>query len=100
MVVGRSNRSDHRPILLANTIRNRGPKSFKFFDCWLTNLELTSLISLKWQSLGSMDISGKLKEVKRSMKVWNKEVNGNINQRIEDLEKKQYSKMRWEQMNF
>lgn len=37
-----------------------------------------------------MDISGKLKEVKRWVKVWNKEVNGNINQRIEDLEKKQF----------
>lgn len=42
-----------------------------------------------------MDILGKPRGVKRTVKVWNKEVNGDINERIDLLEKSNISKMRW-----
>lgn len=81
--------SDHRAILLCNELVNWGSKPFKIFDIWLNNKDLLLKIEEQWKG-DQNNVAAKLREVKRCIKDWNKNVNGDVNRHIEELEKKQF----------
>lgn len=81
---------DHRAVLMSSGRRNWGPKPFKFFDCWLDNVDLVKSISLERTEAGDMDSLGKPRQIKKLVKSWNKKVNGDISEKITLLEKQQF----------
>lgn len=85
--------SDHSPIMLAEDSRNWGPKPFRFQDAWLSNPSCMSLAKEVWNCSIVHGWSGyklmqKLKAVKEKLKLWNKEVFGDINVKLQVLEEK------------
>ncbi|WOG89446.1 hypothetical protein DCAR_0208684 [Daucus carota subsp. sativus] len=81
--------SDHRAILLCNTVEDSGPKPFRVFDIWLKDSELMNKIQVAWNS-SNRNLMFKFKTVKNCIREWNKHVNGDINEKIEQLEKEQF----------
>ncbi|XP_058205582.1 uncharacterized protein LOC131319373 [Rhododendron vialii] len=74
---------DHCPRVLSKDGRDWGPKPFKFMDIWLSNPSCMKLAKTTWnecQVTGWADfiIMQKLKAVKAKLKVWNKEVFGDV----------------------
>lgn len=88
-VLNRKN-SDHRAIILRINSTDWGPKPFKFFDYWLDDAELVRNISKEWLQSGDKDAQGKLRIIKKLLKTWNKESNGNINDQIRSCEQLQF----------
>ncbi|MCH83010.1 reverse transcriptase, partial [Trifolium medium] len=82
--------SDHSPILLKYDDHDWGPKPFRFNNFWLSNPSFRKVVSDAW---GSFEVRGwkgyvvkeKMKLLKGSLKLWNKEVYGNIDKKIDDL---------------
>ncbi|XP_026437705.1 uncharacterized protein LOC113335903 [Papaver somniferum] len=81
--------SDHHPILL-NTNPNwrTGKIPFKFFGPWLDHKDCKDIVTECWQrnlsGSSAFIIARKLKDIKLKLKVWNKEVYGNIKTNIEE----------------
>lgn len=78
--------SNHCPLLLHSHDRNRGPKPFKFMNCWLTNPQYMRIIKASWENSPSLSLNGKLKNIQKNMRTWNKNVFGNIDSNISNLE--------------
>lgn len=83
--------SDHCPIVLLDDGRDWGPKPFKFMDIWLSNPSCMRLAKATWNEcqvnggVGFM-ILQKLKAVKDKLKVWNKEVFGDVTLALQKAE--------------
>ncbi|XP_074373511.1 uncharacterized protein LOC141713840 [Apium graveolens] len=82
--------SFHRAFLLSSRKNEWGPKPFRFFEYWLKNEDLVKYLADKWIQLRGKDTMGKLRIIKAHVKDWNRNVNGNVNQKIEKLEQQQF----------
>nr|KYP61675.1 Transposon TX1 uncharacterized [Cajanus cajan] len=82
--------SDHCPVLLKTGVSEWGPKPFRVLNCWFDDIRFKPFVEDAW---GRMEIRGKkcfvlkekLKELKKRLKIWNKEEFGDINKNIELL---------------
>lgn len=82
--------SDHCPVWLMTSKTNWGPKSFRFNNCWLEHEDFQKFIKDCWLSLevegrGSFVLKEKLRMLKEKIKVWNREVFGYKDLRIENI---------------
>ncbi|GLT59681.1 hypothetical protein SLA2020_324880 [Shorea laevis] len=81
--------SDHCPIMLQTRVENWGPKPFRTIDSWLTHPEFEQFVKERWNSFevrgwGGYRLKEKLKMLKKELRIWNKEVFGVIDNRIEE----------------
>lgn len=83
----RRRNSDHRPIVLKSSQCNWGPKPFKFFNCWLQDKGLMDNLGAIWKKSGLTNLCARFKEVREYTRSWNSQQFGNIDSRIEKLEK-------------
>ncbi|XP_058757182.1 uncharacterized protein LOC131630421 [Vicia villosa] len=94
-VVGKRVLSDHCPVWLKAGGYDWGPKPFRFFKGWYKHKNLDSFMKKEWNLLsvkggGDFVMYEKLKRLKVKFKVWNKEVFGWIDLRIDEKVEKQY----------
>lgn len=78
--------SDHRPLFLFSKVMNWGSKPFKAFNVWIKNERLSKLIHEEIISSSNDPLFVTLKKIKKVIKQWNLEDNGDINRRIKDKE--------------
>ncbi|XP_058217549.1 uncharacterized protein LOC131328649 [Rhododendron vialii] len=83
--------SDHCPIVLSEDGRDWGPRPFKFMDIWLSNPSCMKLAKSTWNECQVTGWAGfiimqKLKAVKHKLKVWNKEVFGDVTLALQKTE--------------
>ncbi|VFQ87108.1 unnamed protein product [Cuscuta campestris] len=83
--------SDHRPLLLKCSLSPlSGHKPFKFLNMWTSHHSLEAIIKNFWDNNktynGMQGLANKLKELKSVLNNWNREVFGNIFQKIKDAE--------------
>ncbi|XP_026429092.1 uncharacterized protein LOC113325071 [Papaver somniferum] len=81
--------SDHHQILLnSNPTWQTGKIPFKFFGPWLDHKDCRKIIDECWRrnltGSSAFLIARKLKDIKLHLRVWNKEVYGNIKTNIEE----------------
>ncbi|WOH08313.1 hypothetical protein DCAR_0727751 [Daucus carota subsp. sativus] len=88
-VLGRMN-SDHRAMLLNTSRENWGAKPFKMFECWLNNEQLLDKIKRIWKEEAAGNFHQKIRHIRRWVADWNKNENGNIEMKIQSLEKDQF----------
>lgn len=81
--------SDHRPILVKNSLIDWGPRPFKFFNHWLEKESFIQKMKLVWEDCKEMTIHSKTKKLKEHVRLWNNSYNGDISTRIRDIEKEQ-----------
>ncbi|KAK2435690.1 hypothetical protein QL285_020733 [Trifolium repens] len=86
--------SDHCPIWLVSNNLDWGPKPFKFNNCWLDHPAFIPFVTEFWEKTvikgkKAFILKEKLKKLKESLKVWNREVFGlmdlNINKTVKEL---------------
>ena len=75
--------SDHFPFLLEGGGLRRGPSPFRFENMWLKVEGFLDLIRNWWRGIEvrgttSYRLTAKMKEIKQKLKVWNREVFGNL----------------------
>ena len=75
--------SDHFPVSLEGRGLRRGPSPFRFENMWLKVEGFQDMIRRWWWEVevrgsASYRLATKLKEIKQKLKVWNKEVFGNL----------------------
>ncbi|MCH90510.1 hypothetical protein A2U01_0011426, partial [Trifolium medium] len=86
--IGDRDISDHCPIWLMSSKLNWGPKPFRFNNCWLEHPDFLAFVKTTWEN---MEIQGKkafiikekLKRLKEALKVWNHEVFGILDLKID-----------------
>ncbi|RVW16952.1 LINE-1 reverse transcriptase-like [Vitis vinifera] len=75
--------SDHFPIIIEGGGIKRGPSPFRFENMWLKVEGFKDLLRSWWQGMSvsgraSYRLATKLKVIKQKLKVWNREVFGNL----------------------
>lgn len=80
--------SDHCPLVLEIVVRDWGPRPFRSIDAWFDHPEFKKFILDKWRNYSVQGWSGyiikeKFKLLKQDIKIWNREVFGSIENRIE-----------------
>lgn len=76
--------SDHRPLLFhSNPISQSYPKLFRFEAMWLDHPDTHRVIQTAWSR--DYSFSSKIQHTKNALKDWNKNVFGNIHQKIKQL---------------
>ncbi|RVW51255.1 hypothetical protein CK203_075421 [Vitis vinifera] len=75
--------SDHFPITIEGGGKRRGPSPFRFENMWLKVEGFKDLLRSWWQGMvvsgrASYKLATKLKGMKEKLKVWNREVFGNL----------------------
>jgi len=75
--------SDHYPLTLGSKKMVRGKVPFKFENMWLKAEGITDLIKKWWEEVevtgfASFVLASKLKVVKEELKIWNREVFGDV----------------------
>ncbi|VFQ88241.1 unnamed protein product [Cuscuta campestris] len=83
--------SDHKPILLKGAINSyKGPKMFRFLNCWVSNDTFIPMVKLNWEKSSNVNgMSGfaeKLKILKTSIKEWNVSTFGDIFENVKMAE--------------
>ncbi len=76
--------SDHCALMIKSLDKDWGPKPFRSIDAWLSEKDFVGMVEERWKSYEVQGdvITGlkeKLKLLKADLKVWNKEVFGNLN---------------------
>ncbi|XVF23164.1 hypothetical protein REPUB_Repub13aG0013700 [Reevesia pubescens] len=72
---------------------SRGPKPFKFFNCWPHHKDFHIMVKENWSEWNNLGIDSaamnlKLRKLKLILKDWNKNVFGSIDQKLINLDKK------------
>lgn len=80
--------SDHKPILLSCNIEDWGPPPWRFEGMWLFENSLLDLMAEWWNSFvvsgfPGFQLAKKFQLLKAKIRVWNKEVFGNIDRKFE-----------------
>ncbi|RVW97672.1 Transposon TX1 uncharacterized 149 kDa protein [Vitis vinifera] len=75
--------SNHFPIVLEGGGIRRGPTPFRFENMWLKVEGFQDMVRTWWQGIdvrgsASYKLAFKMKEIKKKLKVWNKEVFGRL----------------------
>jgi len=70
-----------------------GPRPFRSFDVWQKDSRFKDFVRLKWdnfdvQGSGIYVLKEKLKKLKTKLKIWNKEVFGDVNLASEELQRR------------
>ncbi|XP_050217765.1 uncharacterized protein LOC126668619 [Mercurialis annua] len=83
--------SDHTPIIFkSEVVSDWGPKPFKSINAWWEHHDFPSFISTSWNNISNKfpiaDLVVKLRELHLRIKVWNKEVFGDLNLRLSNVE--------------
>lgn len=78
--------SDHCPIIAQSAEPDRGPKPFRFMNCWISHPSYMPTVRFAWAEAQHLPIPEKLKFLKSRLKQWNKDTFGVIDSRIKDLE--------------
>jgi hypothetical protein len=86
------NQSDHYPLLLNFTNHNLAFKSsFKFMRMWTLHDNCKDVIAASWNDVvigcPMYVLNTKLKRLKDKLKIWNKEIFGNVHSQVIDAEK-------------
>lgn len=81
--------SDHCAIFTESTVKDWGPRPFKFINSWIHHSDFPAFINSKWNNYSVDGWAGfrlkeKLKLLKADLKVWNRDVFGNIDKQIDD----------------
>ncbi|XP_058725667.1 uncharacterized protein LOC131596956 [Vicia villosa] len=81
--------SDHTPISLRVGLVDWGPKPFRFNNVWFNHKDFKSFISEEWGKFnvigkGDSILFEKLRRLKASLHVWNKEVFGWIDLKVKE----------------
>ncbi|XP_050237969.1 uncharacterized protein LOC126687450 [Mercurialis annua] len=79
--------SDHVPILFTSeVIIDWGPKPFKSINAWWSHKEFSSFVDNSWSSIAlrlpKANLVRKLKELRVLLKAWNRDVFGNMENRL------------------
>lgn len=82
--------SDHCPIILFTSSVDWGPKPFRFINAWISHPSFLELVSNSWreggiEGWGCYVFKEKLRRLKEALKVWNKEVFGDLEQKVTSL---------------
>nr|GEW20062.1 RNA-directed DNA polymerase, eukaryota [Tanacetum cinerariifolium] len=88
--------SDHWPILLSPSKHDFGPIPFKFFNSWLSDAKLNTIVTEFWDQYVPGDhhanpivaFKNKMKDLKYAIKAWSSNRNSSQSQEKEDLIKK------------
>jgi len=85
--------SDHCVVVLKEVSVDWGPRPFRCFDVWQRDSRFKDFVRRKWvsydvQGRGIYIFKEKLKKLKVVLKVWNKEVFGDVNLASEELKKR------------
>ncbi|KAL8557753.1 hypothetical protein ACS0TY_005021 [Phlomoides rotata] len=83
--------SDHCPIYMASARKNWGPRPFRFINAWVKHPKFKDFFESKWSSYQvhgwtAFRLKEKLKCLRNDLKVWNKEVFGEIDKNITDMQ--------------
>ncbi|XP_050227617.1 uncharacterized protein LOC126677172 [Mercurialis annua] len=83
--------SDHVPILFSSELKTDwGPKPFKSINAWWSHKEFNSFVENSWISITlrqpSANLVFKLKEFRKLLKAWNRDIFGNIDTRLADVQ--------------
>ncbi|KAK8603279.1 hypothetical protein V6N13_085470 [Hibiscus sabdariffa] len=86
--------SDHALIVLVSDTNDSGPKPFHFFNAWLRNPQHVREMECAWKGLRQGEVTDslvcKLREMKRVLKVWNRDsfrnVDVNYRELVDELE--------------
>lgn len=81
--------SDRRPLLNKISGSSWGPKPFKLFNCWLENNTFIQYLGYLWKNSNCKSIHLKIRELKGYSRKWNRAEFGNIDLRIDMMEKAQ-----------
>lgn len=79
--------SDHCAIVLHTNTVDWGPKPFRFINAWMSHPSFLELVSNSWregriEGWGCYVFKEKLRRLKEALKVWNKEVFGDLDQKV------------------
>ena len=85
--------SDHCAVVLKQVFVDWGPRPFRSLDVWQKDNRFKEFVRLKWENF---DVQGsgiyvfkeKLKKLKAELKIWNKEVFGDVNLASEELQRR------------
>ncbi|XP_031100850.1 uncharacterized protein LOC116004818 [Ipomoea triloba] len=83
--------SDHAPILLCgNKADLLGPKQFRFQNMWLKHASFEHFVKTNWSvpaiGGGMRALTFKLKRLKQALRVWNREIFGNVFDQVRNLD--------------
>ena len=85
--------SDHNPLVL-QFIDNahRGPRPFRFMKMWTEHEDFKNFVEEKWKSYNPLGcnmfiLTAKLRSLKKDLKIWNRNVFGNIHERVDKAKK-------------
>ncbi|GLT48264.1 hypothetical protein SLA2020_218990 [Shorea laevis] len=81
--------SDHCPLMLRLRVEDWGLKPFRTIDSWLEHPGFEQFVKDRWNNFtirgwGGFRLKEKLKMLKKELRIWNKEVFGIIDYRIEE----------------
>jgi len=85
--------SDHCAVILKEVLVDWGPKPFGFLDVWMKDSSFKEFVSSSWSAYkvtggGIFVFKEKLKKLKADLKVWNREVFGDVNQASKEIQKR------------
>ncbi len=85
--------SDHCAVILKEVSVDWGPKPFRFLNVWLKDSRFKEFVSSSWSAYkitggGIFVFKEKLKKLKADLKVWDREVFGDVNQASKEIQKK------------
>ncbi|XP_057808558.1 uncharacterized protein LOC131023037 [Salvia miltiorrhiza] len=84
--------SDHCPIILTTRSEDWGPRPFRFLNAWVNHSEFEDMVKQVWTgtNVGGwsfFEVKEKLKKLKEALKVWNRTSFGEIDHKIQELQK-------------
>ncbi|XP_068483401.1 uncharacterized protein [Phaseolus vulgaris] len=82
--------SDHCAIVVKSVEKDWEPKSFRTIDAWFLERSFNEMVKEKWLSYpikgnALVNVKEKLKSLKGDLKIWNKEVFGNVYTRKKEI---------------